>query len=246
VTPELAAASAAWRAYELDTAWSTDPETLRRARSLEVSGWAFYVAGRGGVLGDDVAPEAVAAAIGVVAPDAVRAGWEAARRVGPAEVARARLEECARWGDERLGDIAADGRLPDLAERVVAAVDPVAMPLFAATRAIVETSEKMGARAALRIHLLREHRAAAMLIAVRACGLTAREAIIAGPEGEREAITFGWAPPFPARVPLLRRYAYADALANRIAAAAFTTLEPAERADLVDLLTSAAAGLNGS
>ena len=76
--------------------------TLRRARLLELPGWAFYVAGRGGVLGDDARPETVAAAIGVIAPDAVRAGWEAARKVGPAAVAASRLAECARWGDERL------------------------------------------------------------------------------------------------------------------------------------------------
>jgi hypothetical protein len=106
VTPELAASSAAGPVSELDTAWSTDPRTLRRARLLELPGWAFYVAGRGGVLGDDVRPETVAAALGVIAPDAVRAGWEAARKVGPSTVAASRLAECARWGDGRLVDVA--------------------------------------------------------------------------------------------------------------------------------------------
>ena len=45
-----------------------------------------------------------------------------------------------------------------------------------------------------------------MLLAVRACGLTPIEAIIAGPDGEEEAVAFGWHPPYPARAPLLRRY----------------------------------------
>ena len=81
MTPELTAAAAKWPAFELDNAWSTCPKTLRRARLLDLSGWAFYVAGRGGVLGDDARPDTVAAAIGVIAPDAVRSGWDAARKV---------------------------------------------------------------------------------------------------------------------------------------------------------------------
>jgi hypothetical protein len=240
MTPELTAATAAWPVYELDTAWSTSPKTLRRARVLELSGWAFYVAGRGGVLGDDVRPDTVTAALGVIAPDAVRAGWEAARKVGPAEVAASRLAECARWGDERLADVAADGRLADLAGRVVGAVDASAMALFAATRAMPRPDGGPGARAAVLVHLLREHRAGALLIAVRACGLTPVEAIIAGPEGEEEAVTFGWQPPFPSRLPLLRRYAYAEAIADRITGAAYAVLEPDQRSELITLLRAAA------
>jgi Helix-turn-helix family len=243
MTPELTAASAAWPVYELDTAWSTDPKTLRRARTLGMSGWAFYVAGRGGVLGDDVRPETVAAALGVIAPDAVRDGWLAARKVGPATAAASRLAECARWGDECLGDIAADGRLTDLAGRVVEAADPVGMPIFAASRAVTPMSVGPGALAALQIHLMREHRAGALLIAVRACGLTPVEAIIAGPDGEQEAITYGWPPPFPKRMILLRRFAYAEALADKISGAAYAVLSPPERAELIDLLKTAAAAV---
>ena len=73
-----------------------------------------------------------------------------------------------------------------------------------------------GARAAVLVHLLRELRAGALLLAARACGLSPVELVIAGPEGEEEALTFGWPPPFPARLPLLRRYSYADALTDRI------------------------------
>ena len=64
MNPELVAAFAKRPLGELDNAWSTSPRTLRRARLLDLSGWAFYVAGRGGVLGDDARPETVAAAIG--------------------------------------------------------------------------------------------------------------------------------------------------------------------------------------
>ncbi len=238
--PELAAAATKWPVCEIDTAWSTCPRTLRRARLLELSGWAFYVAGRGGVLGDDARPETVAAAIGIIAPEAVQAGWEAAGKVGPAEVAACRLAECARWGDEHLGDLPGLERMVELAERVALHADAVGMPLFAATRAMPVPDGGAGSHAAVLVHLMREHRAGAMLVGVRACGLTPVEAIIAGPDGEEEALTFGWRPPFPARVPLIRRYTYAEAVADRIVGQAFTCLPPAERAEFARLLTEAA------
>jgi hypothetical protein len=226
--------------YELESTWSTCPKTLRRARLLELSGWAFYVAGRGGVLGDDTRPDTVAAAIGVIAPDAVRAGWEAARKVGPGEVAASRLAECARWGDERLSNLPDLVRLVSLAERVVISADAVGMPLFAATRSMPVPDGGTAGRAAVLAHMMRELRAGALLIAARSCGLTAVETIIAGPEGEEEAITFGWQPPFPARTPLMRRFLYAEALADRIAGQAYASLRAAERLDLVRVLTAAA------
>jgi hypothetical protein len=246
VTPELVAAAMKGVVAEIDSAWSTSPKTLRRARLLELTGWAFYVAGRGGVLGDDTRAETVAAAIGVISPDAVRTGWDAARKVGPTEVAACRLAECARWGDECLGEIAADGRLTDLCGRVLEAADDVGMPIFAASRAVTPMSVGPGALAALQIHLMHEHRAGAMLMAVRSCGLTPVEAIIAGRDGEQEAITYGWPPPFPSRIGLLRRFKYAEALADKISGAAYAVLEPGERAELVRLLTTAAAGVKES
>jgi hypothetical protein len=240
VPAELAAAATKWPVAELDTAWSTHPQTLRRARLLELSGWAFYVAGRGGVLGDDARPETVAAAIGVIAPDAVRSGWDAARKSGPAEVAASRLAECARWGDEHLTGLPGLDQLVGLAERVVAAADGGGLTLFSAWRAAPEPDGGPGARAAVLIHLLREHRCGAKLCAIRACGLTPVEAIIAGPQGEEEALAFGWRPPFPARMRLVRRHVYAEAVADRIVGQALAELSAAEQADLVGLLTRAA------
>jgi len=239
VTPELAAALAKRSVCELDNAWNTSPTTLRRARLLGLSGWSFYVAGRGGVLGDDARPETVAAAIGVIALEAVRAGWDAARKVGASEVAASRLAECARWGDEQLAGLPDLDRLNALADRVVVAADATAMPLFAAGRATPMPDGGEGARAAVLIHRLRELRSGALLVAGRSCGLTPVEMIIAGPDGEEEAVTFGWSAPFPPRTPLLRRYAYSDALADKIAGQAYTVLAPAERSELVHLLSSA-------
>ena len=77
MTPEqVAAAGRPWCWSWAARSASARP-TLRRARLLGLSGWAFYVTGRGGALGD-VRAETVAAALGFIAPDAVADGWDAA------------------------------------------------------------------------------------------------------------------------------------------------------------------------
>ncbi len=240
VTPELVAAAMKRAVAEIDSAWSTSPKTLRRARLLELSGWAFYVAGRGGVLGDDTRAETVAAAIGVISPEAVRTGWDAARKVGPTEVAACRLAECARWGDEHLSALPDLDRLVKLSATVVEAVDGAGLPLFSACRAMPAPDGGLGAQSAVFVHLMWEHRAGAQLVAARACGMTPVEAVIAGPEGEEEALAFGWRPPFPARIPLVRRHVYAEAVADRIVGQALAPLPVRERTELLALLKRAA------
>jgi hypothetical protein len=246
MTPEQTAACSKTAVTELGGAFSEDPRTLRRARQLGLSGWAFYVAGRGGALGD-VRPDTVAAALGFISPDAVYDGWDAARQVSdPGEVATQNLAECCRWGNEHLAGNAGCGRIIELAERVVVEADAAGMPLFAAWRAMPVPDSAVGARAAVLLHLLREHRAGAQLLAVRASGLSPLEAIIAGPEGEAGAVAYGWQPPYPPVGPLVRRRVWAEAVAEKIAGQAFRALEPEERAELVGLLDGALAEVRAS
>ena len=87
MTPDQAGAASRKAVARLGTAYLECPRTLRRARELGLTGWAAYVAGRGGALGD-VRHDTVASALGLIAPDAVRNGWLAARAVlAPPEVA---------------------------------------------------------------------------------------------------------------------------------------------------------------
>jgi hypothetical protein len=206
---------------------------------MGLTGWAFYVAGRGGALGDDARPETIAAALGFIAPDSVRGGLETAAKVGQAAVAEHRLGECCRWGMERLSGVPRLPRLVDLAEQGVLAADATAMPLFAAWRSMPLPDDREPARAATLMHLLSEYRAGAWLLAIRACGLSPMEALAAGPQGAEEVVAYGWQPPYPAPGPLMRRYAYAEALANRIAGGAYLRLSGPERRELVGLLTTA-------
>lgn len=179
--------------------------------------------------------------MGFIAPEAVRDGWEAAGRVAPpSEVAAQNLAECCRWGREYLEPFYGLSRMVELAGRVVLAAEIAGMPLFAAWRAMPLPDVSLGARAAVLAHLLREHRGAAHLLAVRASGLTPLEAIIAGPDGEAGATAFGWQPPFPPYEPLVKRRSWAEALTDRIAGEAYRVLELDERAELVGLLERAA------
>ena len=103
MTPEQVAAASKPVVLDLGDVFTRCPTTLRRARLLGISGWAFYVTGRAGALGD-VRAETVAAALGFLGPEAVADGWDAARRVvPPVEVAAATIAECCRWGEEQLG-----------------------------------------------------------------------------------------------------------------------------------------------
>jgi hypothetical protein len=239
VTPEQTAAAVKQAVLELGGAFSHDPKTMRKARQLGLTGWAFYVAGRAGALGE-VRPDTAAAAMAFIASEAVKDGWEAARRVAPpADIAGHNLAECCRWGRENLESFYGLTRFIELAERVVVEADPAGMPLFAAWRAMPIPDDSPGARAAVLLHLLREHRGGAHVLAVRASALTPLEAIVAGPDGEAGATAFGWQPPYPPYAPLIRKRAWAEALTDRIAGEAYRALEPDERRELVDLINAA-------
>jgi hypothetical protein len=247
VTPEQTATSSKATLRFLGSAFTEDPRTLRRARELGLTGWAFFVAGLGAALGD-VPPDVVTAAIGFISPDAVRDAWDTARRTRSIEeIAALNINECRRWGREKLDGFGATPRLADLIGRVVASADASGMPLFAAWRAAtssllaepIDGYESPGARAAVLLHLLRHFRAGAQVLAVRAAGLTPVQAVVAGPDGEANAIAFGWQQPYPQPAPLLRRWMWAETVTDRIVGEALSTLDSYDRIELVGLLEGA-------
>jgi hypothetical protein len=235
VTPEQAAATAKPGLAGLVGAFAESPQTLRRARLLGLSGWAYHVCARAGALGG-VGPETVAAAIGFIAPDAVTDGWEAAAKTTePLEVATWHLHELCRWGTEQIGGFPRVTRLCDLAKRVSDAVDAAGLPLFAAWRAMPMPDNSPGAQAAVGLHLLHEHQMGVHVVAVRASGLTPLQAIIAGPEGETGAVAFGWQPPYPPAGPIVRRLMWAESVADSLAGQAYAQLSLADRIEFIGL-----------
>ena len=243
MTPEQAAANAKPGLATIVGAFAESPQTLRRARLLGLSGWAYHVSARAGALGD-VRPETVAAAIGFIAPEAVADAWEVATKATePLEVATWHLHEMCRWGGEQLAGFPRLNRLLELSQRVVSAVDGAALPLFAAWRAMPASDHSPGAQAAVMLHLLHEHRLGIHVVAVRASGLTPLQAIIAGPEGETGAVAFGWQPPYPAAGPFVRRLMWAESIADAMAGQAYADLDLDERSEFVGLLESLSARL---
>ncbi|MFC7527943.1 hypothetical protein [Actinoplanes sp. GCM10030250] len=238
MTPEQAAANAKAGLATIIGAFAESPQTLRRARLLGLSGWAYHVSARAGALGE-VRPETVAAVLAFIAPEAVTDGWEATVKTSaPGEVATWHQHELCTWGSEQLGGFPRLARLLELGGRVADAVDPAGLPLFAAWRAMPVPDPGAGARAAVLLHLLHEHRQGVHVIAVRAGGLTPIEAIIAGPDGETGAVAFGWQPPYPPAGPLVRRLMWAEAVANSLAGQAYAALDRAERVEFAGLLES--------
>ena len=238
MTPEQAAANARPGLAKLVGAFAESPQTLRRARLLGLSGWAYHVSARAGALGD-VRPETVTAAIGFIAPEAVTDGWEATAKTSePMEVATWHLHELCRWGADELAGFPRIGRLLELSRQVVSAVDAAGLPLFAAWRAMPVPDSSPGALAAVQLHLLHEHRMGVQVVAIRASGLNPLEAIIAGPEGETGAVAFGWQPPYPPAGPIVRRLMWAESVADALAGQAFGTLNREERVELNGLLES--------
>ena len=238
MTASLATAAAAKATVvSLGAGFMISPEAKAAGKAGGYRGWELYMAGRAGVLGDAPAT-VVAAALGFFDPEMVRRNWEAGRAVRPVAEAVARYTEvCRDWGRNRWGAVDDLDRLCDLMARVVDAADPSGLPVFAGWRAQPLPGDAPG-RAAQLLHVLREHRGGAHLVAVRACGLSPVQAVVTGPDAE-EAIFHGFAEPHPEPDADLRaRRARAEDLTDCLAAPAYAVLDDAEAADLLRLLAT--------
>lgn len=238
--PELSAAAtdqATSKAlHDLGSAFMLHQETMARsAENGYDNPFAFYFAGRGGVLGD-VDAEVVYAAFGWFAPGVVRPMWEAGVAVhGAREAADRYAAACAAWGRDHLKGVDGLERFVELAERVLDATDTSGRSLFAGWKVQPRVTDAAG-RAMQVVHVLREWRGANHLVATTAVGLSPLEAILGG-DGEGQAKFFGWPEPFPAVGEEVRqRRQEAEALTDRLCAPAFEVLTGAERAELAELV----------
>ncbi|MFE2202470.1 SCO6745 family protein [Streptomyces amritsarensis] len=200
-------------------------------------GRGFYCRGRFGVLGE--APAAVVQAVqGFLGPDLVVTGWRAGRPVMPAEKAAACYAEAVRtWGRARIPADADVEHFNRLAQRLIDAADADALPLFAGWRAQpVPGDDPLGA-AMQRVHVLREHRGACHLAAVRLSGLSAREAMVVN-LGVEQAAHYGWREPNPAAAALIPRWQRAEQLTDEMQAPLYATLTARQRADFAQLVSA--------
>jgi hypothetical protein len=211
-----------------------DPATMRRAESLGLQPFSFYYFGRCGVLGD-VEPDIVPTVTVFFPAELVVKSWRKGRAVlAPADASEAYAEACREWGRTNIGTAEGLPRLCELAERVVAAADPAGLPLFAGWRALPLPDDAPG-RAAQVLNVLREHRGGLHALAVRACGVSPLEAVVANGSADN-ARFFGWPEPYP--VPgeeIVGRLERAEALTDELAATAYEALDAPEREELATL-----------
>ena len=180
---------------DLGGRWMLDPEVLGPCRDAGYpNGFAYYVTGRGGVLGN-VDADIVASAFGFFHPALVRKMWEAGVGVeGAANAAHRYGDACAQFGRTRVAGFTGAARLAELAGAVAAGVDVSGLALFAGWRTQALPDDVEG-RAAFLLHVLRELRGSVHLVAVLATGLGVRDAVLAH-GGEAQAKQFGWPAPY--------------------------------------------------
>jgi hypothetical protein len=183
----------------------------------------------------------VQAVQGFLGSHLVTAGWLAGRAVMPAEDAAACYAQAVReWGRANIpADIDVE-HFNRLAQQLIDAADADALPLFAGWRAQPCPADDPVGAAMQRIHVLREHRGACHLAAVRLCGLIAREAMVIN-LGVEQATCYGWQEPHPVAALLIPRWQRAEQLTDELQAPLYATLTERQRiefAQLIDALTA--------
>jgi len=219
---------------DLGGRWMLHPEVLGSCREVGYpNGYAYYVVGRGGVLGD-VDADVVTSAFGFFHPALVRTMWERGVAVEGARASAARYgQACAQFGRTRIAGFDGAARLAELAGAVAAGADPAGLSLFAGWRAEPWPDDVEG-RVAFLLHMLREFRGSVHVLAVVAAGLHPRDAVLAH-GGADHGKQFGWPEPFAQVGPELP--AAAEALTDTILVQRYAEILGADEcAELVELV----------
>lgn len=217
-----------------DSGWAYyfTPTTMARGTELGLKGPQFYFIGRGGLLGN-CDSSVVAAAFGYFNPDVIKRAWDSSRQViDPIVAGRAHLECSAVTGREKLAGVAGLDAFVAAANKVNDAANPEALALYAAFKSEPLVSDTLG-RAMQLTSVLREFRGSAHLVAVRAMGLTGKQAhFIKRPN---DVAMFGWTAEDAPHIDddARQRLVEAEKLTDRIVAPAFAVLNDGERRDLL-------------
>jgi hypothetical protein len=224
---------------QLGGMWMLDRAVLDAGRAAGYpNGYAYYITGRGGVLGD-VDADVVTAAFAFFDPGLVRLMWEKGVPVEGALAAAHRYgAACAEMGRTLVAGFDGAQRLAELAGRVADGVDVAGLALFAGWRAEPRPQDA-AARAFFLLHVLRELRGSVHIVAIVACGVSPLAAVVAH-GGAAQARLFGWPEPH-GEVPA-DLLAEAEALTDTILAARYASVlsegEVAELATLVRALST--------
>lgn len=236
---------------EFGRSWMMAPVTAAKAAELglaDAGRFGFWANGRAGVLGD-VDRHIATAAIGFMAPSAVRHYWEARpATLSPWDAALAWFECAAVWGRETLAEMPADQvqRLADLSRRVIDNADLSTGMLFAGSALIPLPGDPAG-DATVNLNVIRELRGGAHLSAAHAAGLGPHGTIMSTDDPVRGGVAwseaFGWTAPHPE--PDHQARAVVEELTTAATARAFESLTAPQRVEFTELVSHARALVNG-
>lgn len=217
-----------------DNSWKYyfTPRAIEVGKSLGLKGMEFYVAGRGGSLGN-CEGSVVAAAFGYFNPVIITAAWNLATAKQPARViGDAHYEVAAHLGREKLSNMPGLAEFASAMEKVFNATDADGFALFAAFKSM-PLAEDVPARAMQLAASLREFRGSAHLVAIRAVGLTSKQAHYV--KRPNDVKGFGWgeddAPVIDDHVRALM--VEAEKLTDALCIPAYSVLDESERQALV-------------
>jgi helix-turn-helix protein len=214
--------------HDIGTAIYLSPDVFAWASEW---GWpnplAFYFAGRGGMLGD-VTADVVRSAMGWFEPSVIAAMYAEGAAVAGGRVASERMAEAhAKWGDKYYAGVDGLDEAVTVSEELVNGLEGSAIPLFVGWRQAPAAATAAG-RAAQLMQMLREWRGGLHLVSTTAVGLTPLEAILTN-EGEGQAKFFGWSEPFADVSAIKAKHDEAEAMTDRLCAAALAQALPAEK-----------------
>lgn len=219
----------------LGTHFMMDMGTYAYGAELGFEGIDFYLAGRGGALGD-VPAGVVTAALIFFEPSYVADSWARSAPVLPRLQAAQEFAGVAhRWAAEHVPDGFAAARLAELAGRLGDAAPVAGAPLFAGWRALPEPTDPK-ALAIHRVNALRELRGALHGAALLAHGVSPHAAV-----ARRTPYMlgiFGWQEPHPPKDEVREPWAEAQTATEAAVAPIFEALTPDERAEFTELATT--------
>jgi hypothetical protein len=223
--------------------WMTGPNTDRRAAELGMrSGEDLWVVGRAGVLGDCDAAVAQAG-LAFLSPERVRRAWDSLPSgLTHRHAADAYADLCCHWGREALAgfDRHRMQRLDELGRQIANAADGSLGTVFAGWRAQPQPDD-IDARVALTIHVLRELRGAAHIVAIHASGLTPLQAVLVSPaapprSGPPWAEHLGWTGPFDVAEEWRDARRSAEQLTSRILLPIYSSIGEAALEEFAELI----------
>lgn len=244
MTPEAAATATADPVANMAAGFMTDMATYQRGGELGFDGIDFYIAGRGGALGD-VAGEVVAATFTYFTTEVVVPSWDRARKVmDPIDAAGLYMAVGHQWGEAHLTDDSDLGRLSELLGTLIRSAPVSVAPLFAAWRAMPEPdTDRAGALVLHRMNVLRELRGALHTAAIVTHGLTPHEAVSIRQPGMLGLMGYPGPDPAAKDNGAQTRWAQAEAATDRAMGPVYAALDGAELRELCELLATTCAAV---